>query len=508
MSSKQHLHGATHGGSAGLETTKTVLDAFCRPPEDGAAFRLAFISAKLSEKGKPISNYPTEDEQQRLHDVLGMDTSFWSKMQQDSSSYFGAEDHAKPHSETHSMLHSHTTNLRLLIKVAETPPNASLAVDKGVPYAWAEFGVFTRWQPGGRTAVLVQCGRGTETIGALRHLLEPLTRLDNVKDPYMVYALILQRLVFEFDKSVWSWRDRVRDFEKDRLSQKAMQSIVTRIVSNEVPHGDHKNSSAPSEEHEPGKPTSVVFNMVPPEPDYQRMHEVARHIIHCTEMLATAINVIDNIIQEHDAFVNEHADLLKDAKIEISNTRKAFRKHKSFLQGFHLRSKALEDRLSNEVDLAFAAVTQHDSKVAVKIAEATQSDSASTKTISFLGLIFLPSTFVCSLFSTSFFSLQPTVQVDGTQGTQGPPSTVKSDNVPTYWMMSDRFWIYWVWAIPLTIVTIFVWSVWQNYSVKRHPKARSEAPRRLKLGAMFSPFKKIREQKMEALHEIEVGQKV
>lgn len=156
----------------------------------------------------------------------------------------------------------------------------------------------------------------------------------------------------------------------------------------------------------------------------------------------------------------------------------------------------------------------------MRIAEATQSDSASTKTISFLGLIFLPSTFVCvrlsfpyhrpytklsqSLFSTSFFSLQPTVDLDGSQGT---PSTTHPDNIPTYWIVSDRFWIYWAFAIPLTLFTILVWSIWQNYTALRHPKASDMVPKGMKFGAMFSPRSKDRKKYHNGLNEIELGQK-
>jgi Mg2+ and Co2+ transporter CorA len=44
---------------------------------------------------------------------------------------------------------------------------------------------------------------------------------------------------------------------------------------------------------------------------------------------------------------------------------------------------------------AFNSVAQYNSRIAVRISEANQVDSAAMKTISVLGLVFLPGTFVC-----------------------------------------------------------------------------------------------------------------
>jgi hypothetical protein len=44
---------------------------------------------------------------------------------------------------------------------------------------------------------------------------------------------------------------------------------------------------------------------------------------------------------------------------------------------------------------AFNVVAQQDSRIAVRIADATQVDSAAMKTIATLGLVFLPGTFIC-----------------------------------------------------------------------------------------------------------------
>jgi hypothetical protein len=60
------------------------------------------------------------------------------------------------------------------------------------------------------------------------------------------------------------------------------------------------------------------------------------------------------------------------------------------------------------------------------------------KTISILTLVFLPATFISALFSMSFFNF------DSDYG----------------WQMSDRFWIYWDVAIPVTALTVGSWYFW------------------------------------------------
>lgn len=112
---------------------------------------------------------------------------------------------------------------------------------------------------------------------------------------------------------------------------------------------------------------------------------------------------------------------------------------------------------------SFHISTQHDSLVAADLARAAQLDSYTMKTISVLGLLFLPGTFISvrshsmliffklphhtlqTVFSMSFFSFSP-----GTDG-QAP-----------LWTVSKEFWIYWVIAVPLTVLTIVSWNHWQN----------------------------------------------
>ena len=84
------------------------------------------------------------------------------------------------------------------------------------------------------------------------------------------------------------------------------------------------------------------------------------------------------------------------------------------------------------------------------IAGLAQEDSAAMRTISFLGLVFLPGTFISAIFSMSFFNFDP------------------SNSSP--WQMSHRFWVYWAVALPVTILTILFWHF--GSPVKKLRRAR------------------------------------
>ncbi|OBT38898.1 hypothetical protein VE00_10782 [Pseudogymnoascus sp. WSF 3629] len=175
------------------------------------------------------------------------------------------------------------------------------------------------------------------------------------------------------------------------------------------------------------------------------MHELARHAIHSSETLAVAVETMIGLIQEHEIFLNDNASLLVVSIAQSKQTMRVLRSQTALLKCLNLRSKALEERLRNEISLAFNTVAQHDSHIAVLVGKATQIDSAAVKTISVLGLAFLPGTFICALFSTSFFNFSPGSGTD-----------------PQHWTISEKFWIYWAVAIPLTVATVACWFMWQR----------------------------------------------
>ena len=82
-----------------------------------------------------------------------------------------------------------------------------------------------------------------------------------------------------------------------------------------------------------------------------------------------------------------------------------------------------------------------------KLAHAAKRDSTAMKTISLLGAIFFPGAYLASVFSMTFFNFQ----------NPGPS-------------VSDQFWIYWAVTIPVTILIVAIWYVWEKRREKRYDK--------------------------------------
>ncbi|KAJ5318746.1 hypothetical protein N7476_005166 [Penicillium atrosanguineum] len=216
-----------------------------------------------------------------------------------------------------------------------------------------------------------------------------------INDPFWVYTCILEDVARLDEATVWDTRNRVRKLEQWAL---------------------------PSDRRLP--------------PDYRRLHDIARHAIHVTEALEVAVLNIEHIGTQHEAFVDSRADGRAGAAHREISRRLAF--FKSYIGSVRQRSISNEKRLQNEIQLSYNVIAQHDAGTTVEISRAAHSDSATVKTLAFVTLTFLPPTFICALFSMSFF------HYDSGSG----------------WAVSSQIWIYWAIAVPTTIATALVWNHW------------------------------------------------
>jgi hypothetical protein len=119
--------------------------------------------------------------------------------------------------------------------------------------------------------------------------------------------------------------------------------------------------------------------------------------------------------------------------------------------------ETLRGRAQSQIDLLFSVVSQRDSLLSQKanelnfeVARSTKEDSISMSTFTFITAVFLPPTFIATLFSMSMFDWM----VGG--GNSGGETT-----------LSRKFWIFWVAAIPLTGLTIGGWYLWYSFADKR-----------------------------------------
>lgn len=119
----------------------------------------------------------------------------------------------------------------------------------------------------------------------------------------------------------------------------------------------------------------------------------------------------------------------------------------------HYANTTLE-RLAIQRAALSTALAQRESRVNLEIAgqqrrlaHASKRDSDSMKTLSLVGAVFLPATFISSIFSTTFFDFQ---------AAEGQP------------VVAANFWIYFAVSIPITLVVVLGWMFWSERRTRSH----------------------------------------
>ncbi|CAG8418485.1 unnamed protein product [Penicillium salamii] len=263
-------------------------------------------------------------------------------------------------------------------------------------YHWDKLNVFTRWIASTKQTIVVLF----DPNAPIRKLVpQSLLKFNPtlLGDPYWAYPTILDTVANLQESAVWLIRDQVRSIEKKEPIPGAI-----------------------------------------PNPEYRKLHDIGRHAIHVCETLDVAVQTIESVQMHHVRFLDSNPEV-NDLAVD-QDVRAELEFHRSFIANLRHRSTSNEKRLRNEIQLAFNTVAQHNAGTSVEIGRAAQIDSSAMKTIAFVTLIFLPPTFISSLFSMSFFQCG-------------------QDNG---WGVSNKFWLYWVFAIPITVVTGVVWQYWHN----------------------------------------------
>lgn len=93
-----------------------------------------------------------------------------------------------------------------------------------------------------------------------------------------------------------------------------------------------------------------------------------------------------------------------------------------------------------------------------RLAHAAKRDSTSMKTLSLLGAIFLPATYLASVFSMTFFNFQDQNNNSNNNGNEDEP------------VVSKDLWIYFVIAIPMTLVVVLIWHLWDRRRERRYQR--------------------------------------
>lgn len=139
-------------------------------------------------------------------------------------------------------------------------------------------------------------------------------------------------------------------------------------------------------------------------------------------------------------------------------------------------------------------MAQEDNVLNARMAIASSRDSSSMKALAVITAIFLPGEFIGTLFGMSMFEWMP--DKDDAPKPASAGGVDDDDDV-----MSQKFWVYWLIAIPLTVFILCVWRGWwvtEDRFFRRHlSKELSEErywtadgkPRRLEKSYMYDFFR-------------------
>ncbi|KAH7356125.1 hypothetical protein BKA66DRAFT_473879 [Pyrenochaeta sp. MPI-SDFR-AT-0127] len=280
-------------------------------------------------------------------------------------------------------------------------------------YLWNEMTFFSRWSPG--QCAIICIGVPASLHCFVQKVIPSMWSKLSSSQPFALHVPLMESIVAMHDTSIWSIRDKVRNIEKGR---------------------------------------SVSSNGVQ---DSVRMHETARHAIHSFETLTISVQTLESMRQEISDLRDQgrQADTVQIINLAATDRILACVDCQiRMLRNFSLRAQSNKDRLQNEIALAYSMIAQRDSQVMASLGEAARLDSGDMRTIAVVTLVFLPPTFLSALFSMSFFS-------SGSDQAGGPPNK---------WSMSEKFWIYWAFAIPLTSMTMAIWF-WRQRQTTRRLKA-------------------------------------
>ena len=134
------------------------------------------------------------------------------------------------------------------------------------------------------------------------------------------------------------------------------------------------------------------------------------------------------------------------ASRELQSIAKYMESSSNGMQGF---CSNLKERVLSQIQVLYSISAQTDNRLSARIAVSSGRDSTAMKTLAFITALFLPGTYIATLFSMSMFDWK------APPSNSPSPSSSSSSNT-----LSPSFWIYWAITIPLTIAVIIGWRLW------------------------------------------------
>ncbi|KAI1826800.1 hypothetical protein F4861DRAFT_495222 [Xylaria intraflava] len=116
----------------------------------------------------------------------------------------------------------------------------------------------------------------------------------------------------------------------------------------------------------------------------------------------------------------------------------------SLAQSIKRHITAAKESGQADMNVLYNIISQVDNRLSAKMAAASSHDSAAMKTLAFLTTLFLPGTFIATVFSTGFFDWQNSGMA-----------------------VSKSFWVYWAFTLPLTVIVVVGWRIWWGLEQRR-----------------------------------------
>ncbi|QDS73991.1 hypothetical protein FKW77_008616 [Venturia effusa] len=107
-----------------------------------------------------------------------------------------------------------------------------------------------------------------------------------------------------------------------------------------------------------------------------------------------------------------------------------------------------QQRCQSQIDILQNKIAQEDNLLAARMAVSASRDSSAMKALAVITALFLPGSYVATLFSMSMFNWQA-----GNGSDTAGPTTSSLVVMPS-------IWIYWVIVLPLTLFVLVGWRVW------------------------------------------------
>lgn len=191
-------------------------------------------------------------------------------------------------------------------------------------YSWAEMSFYTEWKPNSTISLCFDVPNPAQLrlSQALASRQQPL----DVKDVYASHVLILNEIVNMFDESVWALRDGVREIEKVVI----WTGLYLNVVLAEDAQARNKSSLLKA--------------------DYPFLHDFARHVIHSTETLGVALDVVNRMIEQQESSIRNPNCGSHQGTKALPESQQHLHFHRQILRGLRARSEANQQRLQNEIN--------------------------------------------------------------------------------------------------------------------------------------------------------------